>query len=60
VAPDGPLPMMPTVLIDAFINENRFYGLASNLELFDLFIRISQYQSSISSPWSGEAARRQV
>jgi hypothetical protein len=37
VAPDGPLPMMPTVLMDVLIIRNGFYGLVTNAELFARF-----------------------
>jgi hypothetical protein len=39
VAPDGPLPMIPTVLIAVLINRNWFHGLVTNAELFARFIR---------------------
>jgi hypothetical protein len=44
VAPDGPLPMTPTVLIDVLIIENWFYGLITNAELFARFVDASQYK----------------
>jgi len=39
VAPDGPLPMMPTVLIAVLISRNWFQCLVTNAGLFARFVR---------------------
>jgi hypothetical protein len=45
VAPDGPLPMMPTVLMVVLINRNWFYGLATNAGLFARLARFVNIKS---------------
>jgi len=39
VAPDGPLPMMPTVSIAVLISRNWFYGPVTKAGLSDRFVR---------------------
>jgi hypothetical protein len=45
VAPDGPLPMMPTVLMVVLINRNWFYGPAANAGLSARFVRFVNIKS---------------